>query len=103
MRHLGLTVLVTIVCLIAVIVLTLITSLPMVIMMAANWESQIGVLMGDPAGMPDYVKWLSIGAFLIAGFLQAYVWMTIIAPLYMANITIALREKERKELNIEKI
>ena len=88
MRHLGLTVLVTIVCLIAVIVLTLITSLPMVIMMAANWESQIGVLMG---------------AFLIAGFLQAYVWMTIIAPLYMANITIALREKERKELNIEKI
>ena len=103
MRQLGLIVLVTIVCLIAVTILTIITSLPMVIMMAANWESQIGVLQGDPAGMPDYVKWLSIGAFLIAGFLQAYVWMTIIAPLYMANVTIALKEQERKELNIEKI
>jgi hypothetical protein len=68
MRQLGLIVLVTIVCLIAVTILTIITSLPMVIMMAANWESQIGVLQGDPAGMPDYVKWLSIGAFLIAGF-----------------------------------
>jgi hypothetical protein len=29
--------------------------------------------------------------------------MTIIAPLYMANVTIALKEQERKELNIEKI
>lgn len=103
MRQLGLMALVTTVCLIAVIVLTLITSLPMVIMMAANWESQIGVLMGDTAGMPDYVKWLSIGAFIIAGFLQAYVWMTIIVPLYMANVTTVLREQERKELNIEKI
>ena len=102
-RQAGQFILVGIVCLLVVAVLTLLTSLPTLIMMAANWESQMGVLMGDPAGMPDYVKWLSIGAFLIAGFLQAYVWMTIIAPLYMANVTIALREQERKELNIEKI
>ena len=103
MRHLGLIVLVAFVCLIAVAVLTLLTSLPTIIMMAANWESQIGMIQGDPSGMPDYVKWLSIGAFLIAGFLQAYVWMTIIAPLYMVSVTIAFREKERKQFNIEKI
>ena len=103
MRHLGLTVLVTIVCLIAVIVLTLITSLPMVIMMAANWESQMGVLNGDPAGMPDYVTWLSIVAFLVAEFLKAYVWMTIICPFYLVRISVALKEKEKKAFNIEKL
>ena len=77
-RQAGQFVLVGIVCLLVVAVLTLLTSLPTLIMMAANWESQMGVLNGDPAGMPDYVLWLSIVVFLIAGFLKAYVWMTII-------------------------
>jgi hypothetical protein len=103
MRHLGLIVLVTIVCLIAVTILTLITSLPMVIMMAANWESQMGVLNGDPAGMPDYVTWLSIVAFLVAEFLKAYMWMTIICPFYLVRISVALKEKEKKAFNIEKL
>ena len=103
LRHTGMLLIIGIVCLVTVSVFIMLTSLPMIIMMAANWLDQIGVLSGDPSGMPDYVKWLSIGAFLIAGFLQAYVWMTIIAPLYMVSVTIAFREKERKQFNIEKI
>ena len=77
--------------------LTLFTSLPTIIMMAANWESQIGFLNGDPTGMPEYVKWLSVVAFLLAGFLQAYVWLTAICPLYLARTSIILQEKERQE------
>ena len=50
-RQAGQFVLVGIVCLLVVAVLTLLTSLPTLIMMAANWESQMGVLNGDPAGM----------------------------------------------------
>ena len=68
-------------------------------MMAANWESQMGVINGDPQGMPDYVMWLSIGAFLIAGFLRAYVWLTVLCPLYLAKVSIAMQEKEREEFN----
>jgi len=102
MRNLGLVIIVSIICLLVVAILTLLTSLPTIIMMAANWESQIGILNGDPAGMPDYVSWLSIGVFLIAGFMKAYVWITVIVPLYMVRVTIHLKEKERKELNIEK-
>lgn len=99
MRHCGKIFLVSIVCLFIIAMLTLFTSLPTIIMMAANWESQIGILNGDPTGMPDYVKWLSILAFLIAGFLQAYVWLSAICPLYLARTSITLQEKERQEFN----
>lgn len=99
MRHCGKVFLVSIVCLFIIAMLTLFTSLPTIIMMAANWESQIGMINGDPTGMPAYVKWLSIVAFLIAGFLQAYVWLSAICPLYLTRTSIALQEKERQEFN----
>lgn len=99
MSHLGMLLLVIIVCLVIVSIITLLTSLPSVIMMAANWESQMGVINGDPVGMPGYVVWLSIGAFLIAGFLRAYVWMTVICPLYLTKASIAVQEEERQEFN----
>ena len=102
MRHLGMVLLVGIVCLFIVAILTLFTSLPSIIMMAANWESQMGVLNGDPLGMPSYVMWLSIGAFLLAGFLQAYVWLTTICPMYLTKTSIVLQEQERKALYNEK-
>ncbi|MBR6841826.1 MAG: hypothetical protein IKM77_05960 [Prevotella sp.] len=102
MRHLGMVLLVGIVCLFIVAILTLFTSLPSIIMMAANWESQMGVMNGDPLGMPSYVMWLSIGAFLLAGFLQAYIWLTTICPMYLAKTSIVLQEQERKALYNEK-
>ena len=66
-------------------------------MMAANWQSKMGVLNGDPVGMPDYVLWLTIGVFVIAGFIQAYIWMTVLGPGYMMKGSIAQQEKERNE------
>ena len=97
LRHLGMVIIVTIVCLFVVSILTLFTSLPTVIMMAANWESKMGVLNGDPVGMPEYVLWLTLVVFLIAGFIQAYIWMTVLGPGYMMRGSIAQQEKERKE------
>lgn len=98
-RHLGSVFLVGIVCILIVSALTLLTSMSTIIMMAANWESQIGVIGGDPVGMPSYVRWLSIGAFIIAGFIQAYIWLTVIFPFYLVRTSIALQEKERQEFN----
>jgi len=99
LRHLGMVLLVLFVGLMIVFILSMITSLPMIIMMAANWESQIGVLSGDPLGMPSYVKWLSLGAFLIAGFIQAYIWMTITCPFYLIRASIVKQEQEKKDFN----
>ena len=83
LRHTGMVLIVAIVCIVTVSVLIMLTSLPMIIMMAANWLDQIGVLAGDPSGMPNYVKWLTLAVFLIAGFLQAYVWQSVIGPIYL--------------------
>lgn len=97
LRHFGMILIVTIVSLFVVSILTLFTSLPTVIMMAANWQSKMGVLNGDPVGMPDYVLWLTLGVFVIAGFIQAYIWMTVLGPSYMVKGSIAQQEKERNE------
>lgn len=97
LRHFGMILIVTIVCLFVVSILTLFTSLPTVIMMAANWQSKMGMLNGDPVGMPDYVLWLTLGVFVIAGFIQAYIWMTVLGPSYMVKGSIAQQEKERNE------
>ena len=51
LRHLGMILIVTIVCVFVISALTLFTSLPTFIMMAANWQSKIGVLSGRPCGM----------------------------------------------------
>ena len=67
--------------------------------MAANWQSQIGMLNGDPAGMPDQIRWLSLGVFLIEGFIQAYVWLTIIPPYYLMKGTMGIQDKEKEEFN----
>ena len=98
-RHLGKVFIVTIVCITIVAILTLLTSLPTIILMAANWQSQIGMLFGDPSGMPNHVRWLSLGVFVIAGFIQAYVWLTMIIPFYLMKGTMGIQDKEKEEFN----
>ena len=99
LRHTGMTLIVCIVCLFIVSILIMLTSLPMIIMMAANWLDQIGVQSGDASGMPDYVKWLTMAVFLIAGFLQAYVWQSVIGPLYLMRGAMIQHENERQNYN----
>ena len=99
LRHTGMTLIVCIVCLFIVSILIMLTSLPMIIMMAANWLDQIGVQSGDASGMPDYVKWLTMAVFLIAGFLQAYVWLSVIGPLYLIRGAMIQHENERQKYN----
>ncbi|MBP5778263.1 MAG: hypothetical protein J6W56_12050 [Prevotella sp.] len=98
LRHLGMVTLVWLFCLIVVLSLSVITTLPMLIIMAASWLNNVGILTGDPNGMPDYMTWLSIIVFLIAGFIQAYLWLTILCPVYLMRGSIAQQEKERAEL-----
>ena len=98
LRHLGMETLVWLFCLIVVLSLFVITTLPMLIVMAANWINNIGILTGDPDGMPGYMFWLTIVVFLIAGFIQAYVWLTILGPVYLMRGSIAQQKKERTEM-----
>lgn len=99
LRHLGKVFIVTVVCLFIVTILSLLTTLPMGILMMANLQSQVGMLNGDPAGMPDSVLWLSIVVFTIAGFIQAYVWLTFIPPYYLMKASMGIQDKEKEEFN----
>ena len=98
-RHGGKVLLVTIACLFIIAMLTVLTSLPTIILMAANWQSQVGMLMGDPSGMPGSVRWLSLGVFVVAGFIQAYVWLTIVLPYYLMRGSMGVQDKEKTEFN----
>ena len=97
--HIGKLLLVASVCLVIVALLALLTTLPTVILITANWQSQVGMMFGDPSGMPENVKWLSIVVFTIAGFIQAYVWLTMLLPLYLVKISMYMQDKEKDEFN----
>ena len=96
LRHLGMVLMVWIFCLLVVLSLCVLTTLPMVIVMIANWVNQAGIFAGDPDGMPQHMAWLSIVVFLIAGFIQAYIWLTLLGPLYLMRGSIAKQEQERE-------
>ena len=96
-HHLGMVALVIIFSLLVALSLSIITTLPMLIVMAANWLNEVGQLNGDPDGMPTYMTWLTLVVFLIAGFIQAYVWFTLLGPIYMMQGSMAQQEAERAE------
>ncbi len=98
LRHWGNTILVALVVFIITQALAFVTELPTNILTIANLQSQMGSLKGDPLGMPDYITWVNIIAFSLAGFIKAYVLLSVIFPLYYLNGSIAAQEKEREEM-----
>ena len=77
--------------------LTFFCELPGFIIGVANVKAYAGAAMGDPLGLPDYLHTLTFVAFAIAGFIQAYVHLVTIFPLYYACGTIAQREQVKKK------
>lgn len=80
-------------------VFSLFTSLPAVILTIANQTATIGYLTGDPLGMPSYIGWLAAVVFLLIGFIQAYVMLSFLFPIYYMYGSIDAHESERKEFN----
>ena len=80
-------------------VICLITSLPAIILTIANQTATIGHLVGDPLGMPDYIGWLAAVVFLLIGFLQAYVLLSFLFPIYYMYGSIDAHESNRKDFN----
>ena len=96
MRHWGGLFIVALIVGLVTLLLVLITELPATILMAANVQSQMGMLQGDPVGMPSYMSVLNLVVFAIAGFIQAYIHLSMLFPLYYFYGSIEAQEKERK-------
>ena len=59
----------------------------------------MGYLTGDPYNMPSYIGWLAAAVFLIIGFIQAYIVLSFLFPLYYMYGAIDTHEKEKKNFN----
>lgn len=79
--------------------LALLTSLPALILALANWEANTGVMLGDPYGMPSHIGWLTAGIFAVVGFIQAYISLAFLFPVYYLCGAIDAQEAERKDFN----
>lgn len=101
LRHWGLLFATTLVTALIASLLTWVCELPAIIIGMANVKAYTGAAMGDPLGIPDHLPTMTFIVFALAGFIQAYVHLYTIFPLYYAYGTIEAWHAERKALNID--
>jgi len=78
------------------VVLTLVCELPAFVIAIANAKAYAGAAMGDPLNLPENMALMSTLAFIVAGFVQAYVHLYTVFPLYYAYGSI---EQWKAEIN----
>lgn len=99
MRRWGFIFVVVLVAVIIEMLLLMLLSLPAIILSMANTQSMFGVAMGDPYALPSYMPALAAGTFLIIGFLQAYVMLSVLFPIYYMYGSIDAQEQEKQDFN----
>lgn len=97
LRHLAYIFVVTFVCIIVIVIAGFVILLPSNILTIANFQANMGVAYGDPLGMPDNMTIITATTFLIAGFLEAYIRMSALYPLYFMYGSIETQERERMQ------
>jgi len=95
--HLGHIFVVVLINAIVLVVAHYIITQPAVILEVTNVSANVGAVMGDPLGMPSYMTWLCAITFLIAGFMQAFIRMTLVFSLYYMYGAIETVENEKKQ------
>jgi hypothetical protein len=98
LRHWGGAILLTLIVGIVSGLLIMVTELPANILTVANVQSVMGALAGDATGMPDYMLWLNIIVFTLAGFIRAYISLSVLFPFYYLCGSVEQQEKERNEV-----
>lgn len=83
------------------VVATYVLQLPAVILATANYEANLGVVLGDPLGMPSFIVPLTAIVFFISGFMQAYIRMSALFPFYYMYGSIETQEKEKTQFALE--
>ena len=81
----------------------MIVMLPAHILFLANYRAQMGVLIGDPLGMPSYMLPMTFITFVLCSFLYFYICLPILLNGYYAYGAIEAKEleHEQQKLNIQ--
>jgi hypothetical protein len=103
LRHWGSIFLVGLMVYIVTFLLSAIVLLPYYILTAALTTAQLGVLGGDPMGMPDYMSWMSLVVFTISGFILGYLSLSTLFPFYYLYGSITKQEDELTEMRNQKL
>ena len=96
MKHFGFVFIVLLVSGIVVFVAEYILALPAFLLSMANTQANLGVLNGDPLGMPSHITYVSAVVFFIAGFIQVYIRMSVLFTSYYMYGSIETQEEERR-------
>ena len=99
LRHYGLQLSVVLVVSLLTAIVVNVTALPSLILTTASLQAETGLLQGDPLGMPGYIVWVKLVVYLLAGFIEAYVVLSALFPLYYLYGSIETQEQERKNFN----
>ena len=98
LRHLGLLFITALLLGLLLGMIFLITSLPFIVLVFANTMSTLGVLMGDPSGLPASFPLLHGGTFCLTAIIWGYLSLfTIIVWLFIYG-SIEKQREERKTL-----
>ena len=81
-RQLGVLIVVSLIMLLVVAVATLLLQLPAIILATANVQAAAGMAVGDAVDMPEHLYLLNFATFAVCAFLQAYIHLSTLFPLY---------------------
>ena len=80
--HIGQLVAAALIMLLLVAVATLLLLMPAIILATANIEAQAGIAAGDAIDLPEQIGMLNFLTFTLCSFLQAYIHLATLFPLY---------------------
>ncbi len=96
-RHWLLTIGILLTGFITITPICLFVGLPVIILLVASIQAQLGTLMGDPLGMPSYLSWMAGGTWLLAAFLIIYIILVLLFVGYYAYGSAETQQKEREQ------
>ena len=97
MRHWGSLFLVFFLSMLLVQLIGLVIMLPSHILSYANQQAHMGLLIGDPLGMPSYMSTLTFATFTLCSFIEFYVSQVMLVHNYYIYGSIETKELEREQ------
>ena len=101
MRHWGSLFVVFFVSILLVEIVALVIMLPAHILAIANQQAQMGVLIGDPLGMPSYMPALTFATFMLCCFIEFYVSQVMLVHNYYIYGAIESKEQEHEQQKLD--
>lgn len=82
-------------------VASIVIALPLMLIMSANFFSNVGVLMGDPSGLPSYYPWLTAATYIISFFMLFFAGIFLYASNLFVYGSIEAQIEQREMMNMQ--